>query len=182
MPLTDEGPILCAQRSPPEAALPAKNAPQDMIANIRPYTAQDRAACQAVFYHAVRVGTAARYTQAQREAWAPSPTPPATPDRLLTQWCFVAADTEGLTGFMSMTNTGHLDMAFVLPRVMGTGVAGALYQALMPQAAGLQRLTTHASHLARPFFTRRGWQVVEAQDHPHNGQIFERFAMAWTAP
>lgn len=147
---------------------------------IRPYRAQDRAACYGVFYHAVRTGTAAHYTAAQRAAWAPGIQPPDTPDKLLAQWCVVAEEATGLTGFMSMTPAGYLDMAFVLPRVMGSGVAGALYDALMLQAAHLPRLTTHASHLARPFFARRGWQVEAVEQHPAHGQTYERFAMALT--
>ena len=48
----------------------------------------------------------------------------------------------------------------------------------MGNCKGLQTLTVHASHLARRFFVKQGWQVEYAEDHPANGQVFERFYMA----
>jgi putative acetyltransferase len=148
---------------------------------IRPYRAKDRAAVAGVFYRAVREGAARCYDAAQRAAWAPRDTPdPAKPDKLLDQWCWVSEDGGRITGFMSLCDDGYLDMAFVLPEVMGKGHAGALYDHLLGKARdeGFARLTVHASHLARPFFARRGWRVDEVQMHPANGQIFERFAMS----
>ena len=148
---------------------------------IRPYRPDDRAAVARIFYRAVREGAAAFYDDAQRAAWAPRDTPdPTKPDKLLDQWCWVAEDGGRITGFMSLCDDGYLDMAFVLPEVMGKGHAAALYDTLLQKARsqGFPRLTVHASHLARPFFVRRGWQVDKAELHPSNGQVFERFAMS----
>lgn len=149
---------------------------------VRPYRADDRAACATVFYRAVREGTAAFYDQAQREAWAPSPVPDysAGPSKLERQWCQVAERGAHLVGFMSLEPSGYLDMAFVLPEEMGKGTAAMLYAALLEKARaeGVPRLTVIASHLARRFFARQGWQVDRPEDLATDGQIYEVFHMS----
>ena len=129
---------------------------------IRPYRPGDRAAAALVFYRAVREGTAAHYSGAERAAWAPSPDPDHDqPDKLLDQWCHVSEADGRMTGFFSMDHTGYPDMAFVIPEVMGNGTAAALYDALMARAtaAGLTRFTVRAAHQSRRFLARRGWQL-----------------------
>ena len=153
-----------------------------MTLAIRAYEAGDRAAVHTVFYRAVREGAAKFYDAAQRAAWAPSPEPNlALADKLLDQKCWVAVDAgNGIVGFMSLRADGYLDMAFVLPEYQGHGVADALYQDLISNArdAGLSRLTVHASHLARRFFTKHGWRIDAAENHSSRGQVFERFSMS----
>lgn len=151
-----------------------------MIAT-RPYTALDRAACMVVFYRAVREGAVHLYSPAQCAAWAPTAMPDLSlPDKLLEQWCHVSVQDGAITGFMSLRPDGYLDMAFVLPEVMGKGHAAALYEALLAHArkAGMTRLWVHASHLARRFFGRRGWQVDLAEVVDVRGQSLTRFQMS----
>ena len=151
------------------------------MTRIRPYRADDSAACHAVYVRAVREGAAPFYTLDQRMAWAPNTVRPAgMPDKLLDQWAWVAEDDRQITGFMSLRPDGYLDMAFVMPEVMGRGTAAALYDTLIARARAesLPRLTVHASHLARRFLDRRGWQVDAAEQHPVGGQTLERFAMS----
>ncbi len=66
-----------------------------------------------------------------------------------------------MTGFFSMDDTGYLDMAFVLPEVMGNGTAASLYDTLMcrARAAGLTRFTVRAAIQSQRFLARRGWQL-----------------------
>lgn len=90
------------------------------------------------------------------------------------------AETEGrIVGFMSLTKAGRLDMAFVLPKMMGTGVSDRLYAAQEQAARDLKltRLTTDASHLARSFFLKHGWTVLAAQKARTNGHDLENFSM-----
>ncbi|HSG56069.1 MAG TPA: GNAT family N-acetyltransferase [Paracoccaceae bacterium] len=148
---------------------------------IRPYLAADRAACHRIFHPAVHQGAARAYTADQRAAWAPSDQrDPAQPDRFLDQFAFVAEVSGTPAGFMTLDKTGCLDMAFVLPEVMGTGVADALYAAILSTARAerFSRLTTAASHLARAFFARHGWQPDQEETHPLRGQLLPRFAMS----
>ena len=143
--------------------------------NIRPYRPEDRADAATVFYRAVREGAAAHYPATELAAWATSPEPDWTqPDKLVDQWCFVAEDDGRMTGFFSMDDTGYLDMAFVIPEVMGNGTAALLYDRMMARAkaAGLTRFTVRAAHQSRRFLSRRGWQLdrmetVEEVDHTY---------------
>lgn len=152
---------------------------------IRPYTATDRAAMVTVYYRAIREGAAAHYSEAERAAWAASPVPDLTkPDKLLDQWCYVAEDNGHLTGFMSMEPNGHLDMAFVIPEVMGNGTAAALYDTLMAHARiqGLRHFTVKAAHQSNRFLLRRGWQVDRFERMPADGEVYDIFHMSLTLP
>ena len=156
-----------------------------MPATIRPYTAADRAAMVTVYYRAIREGAAAFYSEAERAAWATSSVPnPDKPDKLLDQWCYVAEENGHLTGFMSMEPQGHLDMAFVLPEVMGNGTAAALYETLMAhaRAGGLRHFTVKAAHQSSRFLARRGWQVDRFERMPADGQVYDIFHMSLTLP
>lgn len=152
-----------------------------MTPGIRLYDHSDRAACALVFFHAVREGAAAHYSKDHRKAWAPSETPDLQkPDKLLEQYCWVAEFKDKVIGFMSLTTGGYLDMAFVLPAYKGRGVANALYSELVSKAKSrkMKKLTVHASHHARPFFTKHGWQVENTEDHAAKGLVFQRFHMS----
>jgi putative acetyltransferase len=150
---------------------------------IRPYRAQDRAATKMVFFRAVREGTAAIYTETQRAAWVPSPNPDlAIPDKLLDQWAWVAETDGRIIGFMSLCPDGLLDMAFVLPEVMGKGVATALYHTLLAKArsAGLPRLTVDASPYSHGFLRKHGWQVDWEGDRIYDGLAYCGYRMSLT--
>lgn len=147
---------------------------------LRPYAPTDRAAVKTVFFRAVREGAAAQYSAEQRAAWAPDLSVDASqPDRLADQFCLLSESGGQITGFMSLCEDGYLDMAFVLPEVMGKGHAAALYDAILAEATRrrLPQMTTHASLLARPFFLRRGWHVEQVEDHPLDTLTLRRFAM-----
>lgn len=151
-----------------------------MTVGIRTYRPEDRAACTRVFYRAVREGAKDFYDADQRAAWAPSPEPdPEDADKLLDQWCWVAERGDSIVGFMSLCHDGYLDMAFVLPEEMGRGTAAALYRPLLAKARaeGLTRLTVIASHLARRFFLKNGWQVERPEDLHADGQVYQVFHM-----
>ncbi|MEO1599208.1 MAG: GNAT family N-acetyltransferase [Pseudomonadota bacterium] len=94
----------------------------------------------------------------------------------------MVAETDGaeIAGFMSLTPEGVVDMAYVAPKWMGKGVALVLYSALIARAreVGLARLTTDASHLARPFFERRGWRLLTEQQVERHGVRLTNFKMA----
>ena len=156
-----------------------------MTRQIRPYRAEDRPAMSLVFYRAVREGAVAFYSETERAAWAPSPHANwERPDRLLDQWCYVAETDDQMTGFMSMDTEGYLDMAFVIPEVMGDGTAAALYDVILARAksAALPRLTVRASHQSRQFLAKRGWQVDQFERYEADGQIYDQFHMSLDLP
>ncbi len=147
-----------------------------MSPTIRPYRAEDRPATKLIYFRAIREGTAALLSEAERAAWAPSPVPdPALPDKLLDQWCWIAEEDGRPTGFMSLRPDGLLDMAFVIPEVMGKGTAAALYDTLLAKACveNLPRLTVIASAYSRGFLAKRGWQVDSEGPEEFHGQTYD---------
>jgi putative acetyltransferase len=149
---------------------------------VRRYRPEDRIACAGVFHRAVHEGAAGHYDAAQRQDWAPSALPdPSRPDKLLHQSAWVAEEGGRITGFMSLMPDGCLDMAFVLPEVMGKGHAAALYDVLLAhaRAAGMTRLTVQASEYSRRFLSRRGWRLdgMERLTRP-GGVEFDRAQMS----
>ncbi len=152
-----------------------------MNVSIRAYLPEDAATLFAIFVEAVRIGAAARYTPAQRLAWAPhTDMPDRWPDRLANLDTFVAEAGGEIAGFMAATPQGYIDIAFVRPRWMGRSVAQALYDCIVERARAnkLTDLTTHASLLARPFFARQGWQVDTTEMIDRNDEVLRRFAMS----
>lgn len=147
---------------------------------LRRFRPADRTATYRVFYDAVHLGTGEHYSPRDRAAWAACEQAPDNWTARLSGQITHVIESEGrIGGFMSLTRAGHLDMAFVLPHLMGTGVADRLYAAQESAARdlGLERITTEASHLARSFFLRHGWTELGAQKARSNGHDIENFAM-----
>ncbi|MFC2968627.1 GNAT family N-acetyltransferase [Acidimangrovimonas pyrenivorans] len=152
---------------------------------LRRFHSADAPACAALFHRAVHEGAAEHYSPAQRAAWAPYATPPREAldrlaARLSEELTWVAEEEGALEGFMSLRIDGYLDMAFVAPERRRTGLAGQLYDKIEAEARalGLIRLTTEASHLARPFFLKRGWQVDAAQQVERQSVLIPNFRMS----
>lgn len=128
---------------------------------------------------------ASHYDEAQRAAWAPQP-----PDlerfqrRLAPLETLVAEMDSRLAGFLSYAPCGHIELLFVSPDFVRRGVASALFgqTELELAASGVKELTTEASLVARPFFERQGFSIVEEQAVERNGVFLRRFAMRKTLP
>lgn len=147
---------------------------------IRRFRETDAAATARVFYDSIHNATRAFYDAAQRQAWAPRiPDTDAWRARIAPQIAFVAERDGAVIGFMTLRSDGHLDLAFVAPDTVGQGVAKALYDAILAAAfaAGMRRLTTEASLLARPFFARQGWTVLREEAVERDGVRLTRFQM-----
>lgn len=134
---------------------------------VRSYQDGDAEPLGQVFHRAVREGATARYDARQVEAWSPqAPSDTKWAERLAAADTVVASEDNRLVGFMSLNPDGYLDLAFVLPDVMGQGVADLLYAVLETRARGrgIVHLTTQASLLAEPFFAKHGWSVSRRQE------------------
>ncbi|HHB80536.1 MAG TPA: GNAT family N-acetyltransferase [Aliiroseovarius sp.] len=92
----------------------------------------------------------------------------------------VIAELDGVEqGFMTMGWDGFVDFAYVLPEAMGTGVAPALHEAIVHVARELklQKLEVEASHLARRFFLKHGWEELCEQQVERRGVRITNFRM-----
>ncbi|TNC49601.1 GNAT family N-acetyltransferase [Rubellimicrobium rubrum] len=147
---------------------------------IRPLRPDDGPHAARVFFDAVREGTRAHYTEAQRRAWAGEPPgPDSWRDRLWGVEGFAAEEEGRLVGFMTIAGTGYIDMAFVAPAALGRGVGWRLYRAVEGRARelGASVLTTEASRMARPFFERQGLSVIAEQVVVIRGVVLTNYWM-----
>ncbi len=163
----------------PRSANAGRKGPSDFT--IRPMGDGESDVLGRVFYDAVRHGSARAYSKEQREAWAWTQPDDANWAARLGEQSTVVAEADGRAiGFMTLNlETGYLDLAFVLAEAQGTGVADALYLVLegRARAAGLTRLTSDASHLAKPFFLRHGWVLLGTRSAERSGVALQNWQM-----
>ena len=156
-----------------------------MQVTVRTYEPRDAAGVADVFYRSVRVVARSDYTDDQVKAWVPGPLNVeqghlrSSDGRLV----LVATDEQdGVVAFIDLEPDGHIDRLFCAPEAAGRGVASRLYDALEAAAReqGIGRLFTEASELARRFFERKGFAVLERQDKILRGVPIQNYRMAKT--
>ena len=149
-----------------------------LAVTLRPYRPEDCPALAALFYETVHTVNAAHYTPAQLDAWAPACGPDlAAWDKSFRAHRTLVAELDGrLAGFGDLDPAaGYLDRLYVHKDLQGRGVATALCNALEEAAAGPG--VTHASVTARPFFARRGYRVLRAQQVERRGVTLANYVM-----
>ncbi|MEH7829583.1 GNAT family N-acetyltransferase [Gemmobacter denitrificans] len=152
----------------------------DTRIDIRPLAADDYPAVGRIFFCAIHEGTRAAYDAAQRLAWAGE-----TIDldrwkaRVAALTGFVAECKGEPVGFITIDRSGYVDLAFVLPSTGRSGIGGRLLGAAADwaNAHGARQMTTEASLVARPFFEKHGWHVVEEETVLRMGVALRRFRM-----
>ena len=145
---------------------------------IRPFRSEDAESVAALTLAAIRTVGSQAYSPAQVEAWA-SRHP--DPDRFIQRcadgahiWVAVDdADTPVAYALLEFDpeQGGHLDMLYCHPNHTRRGLAERLLSLAESHArnAGLARLFTEASELARPAFARAGYQVTHRRDFAIDG-------------
>jgi putative acetyltransferase len=85
-----------------------------------------------------------------------------------------------VVAFIDLEPDGHIDRLFSAPEAAGRGVASRLYDDIEAAARdqGIERLFTEASELARRFFLRKGFTVLECQDKVLRGVPIHNYRMA----
>jgi putative acetyltransferase len=147
---------------------------------IRPYDSLDSDSVAWLFTNAVRIGAAEHYDEVQRNAWAP-----ASPDllywkRRLDPLTTRIAEIDGsIAGFIAFETSGHIEFLFTAPEHVRKGVASALCAHATAEliASGVSELSTEASLVARPFFERQGFEVIEEECVERRGSLLRRFRM-----
>ena len=152
---------------------------------VRTYQPRDAAGVAEVFYRSVREVARSDYTAEQVQAWVPGPLDVerehlrSSDGRLV----LVAADEhDHVVAFIDLEPDGHIDRLYCAPEAAGQGIASRLYTQLetAARAQGAGRLYTEASELARRFFERKGFAVVERQDKILRGVPIHNYRMAKT--
>lgn len=130
---------------------------------LRRYRADDLPALTALFYTTVHTVCAKDYGREKLDAWASGTIDEAAWDASLRAHVSLVAEADGkIVGFGDMDATGYLDRLYTAADWQGRGVGTAICDAL-EAAVSSACYTTHASITARPFFERRGYCVLYAQ-------------------
>lgn len=92
----------------------------------------------------------------------------------------IAVNRDGrAVGFAQMYPLGHIRMLYVLPQMSRRGVGSVLLADLLRKCrdSGWHHLTTDASRISQPLFTRFGFEIVEVEQVERHGVWIERFRM-----
>ena len=129
-----------------------------------------------MFYHTVHTVNAKDYTEEQLQVWATGQVDLENWDQSLQEhFSVVAVENENILGFGDIDKTGYLDRLYVHKDYQGKGIATAICNQLEQAVQG--SIITHASITARPFFEKRGYQVIKEQQVERQGIFLTNFVM-----
>lgn len=140
----------------------------------RDYRPADAPALAAIYRAAILETARIAYTPEQCAAWAAAADDEAAwAARLQDNWVRVATDGEGrIAGFGGILVPGRIDLLFTAPAFSRQGVASLILADLLELGAamGARHIEATASELARPFFERHGFRLLESGEHERAGQ------------
>lgn len=143
---------------------------------IREYQPSDCEELAALFYDTVHKINKKDYTQEQLDVWATGQVDLEKWNQSLQDhYSVVAVDSGIIVGFGDMDRTGYLDRLYVHADHQGKGIATAICDQLEKVITG--SVVTHASITARPFFEKRGFQVVRGQRVERQGIYLTNYVM-----
>lgn len=143
---------------------------------IRKYQSSDCKALADLFYHTVHTVNAKDYTKEQLQVWATGQVDLANWDQSLQEhFSVVAVENENILGFGDIDRTGYLDRLYVHGDYQGKGIATAICNQLEQAVQG--NIITHASITAKPFFEKRGYEVIKEQKVERQGIFLTNFVM-----
>lgn len=144
------------------------------------YTKDDAEGTRSVFTRAVNITAARDYDPQQVQAWVCAADDPVTwhEARLSANTCVAVVDGQ-VVGFIDVDDTGYIDMLFVEPTWVRFGIATALLGWAKQRAkeVGAERMSTHASVTARPFFEAQGFISTEEHHPVVRGVRFTNYLM-----
>ena len=143
---------------------------------IRKYQQKDCKEITELFYNTVHNINKKDYTKEQLEVWAPVNADLEKWNKSLTEhYSLVAVEKGIITGFADMDETGYLDRLYVHKDYQKKGIATALCDKL--EARAFEKIVTHASITAKPFFEKRGYKVIKEQQVLREGLLLTNYVM-----
>lgn len=146
---------------------------------IRRYTPADCAAILLLFHDTVHTINALDYSADQLAVWAPKTADAARWNASLSAHTSVVAEEDGcILGFGDIDGD-YLDRLYVHKDAQRRGIATAIADALETAAREQQKatVTVHSSLTAKPFFEKRGYRVLRAQQVERGGILLPNFVM-----
>ncbi|TNE70607.1 GNAT family N-acetyltransferase [bacterium] len=145
------------------------------------YQSSDIEILHSIFFQSVHGIGIVAYTKEQCKAWAP-----ADFDsyywgmRLKNLKTIFAVINEQKVGFISYRNDGYIDFLYVLPEWKGKGIAQSMFNQVefeLLSRPAVFKLTTDASHIAKPFFEKNGFKAIKKNEIPLRGETLVNFSM-----
>lgn len=147
---------------------------------IRKFQNGDESALREIFFNTIRNVNINDYSEAQVQAWAPD-------DYDQSEWCkrissinpFIAILDSKIVGYADIQDDGYIDHFFCHWDHQGKGIGKALMQKLTAagQKKRINRLYSHASITAKPFFEHFGFKEVKKQQVKIRGQVLTNYVM-----
>ena len=144
---------------------------------IRQYEPTDCEDLVKLFYHSVHTINAKDYSQEQLNVWATNKIDLEVWNKSLSEhYTVVAVENNIIVGFGDIDKSGYLDRLYVHKDYQRQGIATAICDKL-EQAVKVNKIITHASITAKPFFEQRGFKVVKEQQVERNGIALTNYVM-----
>lgn len=144
---------------------------------LRDYRAEDCPELSRLFYETVHSVNAKDYTKEQLDVWATGQVDLEKWGTSFLEHKTVVAISQGtIAGFGDMDATGYLDRLYVHKDYQAQGIASAICEKLENEIA-TAKYVTHASITAKPFFEKRGYQVVKEQQVKRQGIFLTNYVM-----
>lgn len=146
---------------------------------IRLFEPQDAEQIALLFHETVRQINLQDYSQEQVIAWSPDDIYFRNWEKICSSRFTYVAQADKILGFGELEANGHIDCFYVHYQHQHQGIGTKIYQAIETKASelNLNCLFTEASITAKPFFTNRGFTVVEKQQVFCRGQALINYVM-----
>lgn len=144
---------------------------------LRKYKASDCEQLAELFYQTVHTVNAKDYTNEQLDVWADGNVDLKEWDKSFSEhYTIVCIKDDSIVGFGDIDRTGYLDRLFVHKDYQRQGIATSICNEL-EQAVNVNKIKTHASITAKPFFEQRGYKVIKEQQVIRNGISLANYVM-----
>ncbi|HEX7028354.1 MAG TPA: GNAT family N-acetyltransferase [Gammaproteobacteria bacterium] len=149
------------------------------MTNYRTCCADDIPHVKRVFKDAVLNIGAHAYSAEQVRVWAAFADDPLFEDQLKEGITLVAEQKEQIVGFGQLHPLNHIALLYVDSHYANMHIGSELAKILERKAeeSGMKAVSVEASKIARPFFEKQGYTVLEKEVIDRNGVEFERFLM-----
>ena len=144
---------------------------------IRQYEPTDCEHLAKLFYETVHTINAKDYSQEQLNVWATDNIDLEVWNKSLSEhYTVVGVENNIIVGFGDIDKSGYLDRLYVHKGYQRQGIATAICNKL-EQAVKVNKIITHSSITAKPFFEQRGFNVVKEQQVVREGIALTNYVM-----
>lgn len=135
-----------------------------------------------IFSHAILGIDDSVYSLSQKQAWLGNHSADYWQQRFEQTQPFVAVMDDRAVGFMEFgfdDGTGEIDCFYIEPQFQQQGVGQALFDKVLSiaQENNIYQINVNASHIAKPFFEKQGFQTVQKNSVERSGVILENWLM-----